>query len=197
MQVLSVKIIRNRQTGQSDRYGFIEFNSHDAAENALQSYNGTTMPNVDQPYCLNWAAFSTGDRRPEAGSDLSIFVGDLAPDVTDDMLHDTFASRYPSVKDAKVVVDLGTGRSKGYGFVRFNDENEKSRAVTEMNGVQCSSRPMRIGVATPKKYSSQHQYYSQGTMSLLLLYCYEFGQGKYYIICYLTIFYISKSSCFN
>lgn len=136
------------------------------------------MPNVDQPFRLNWAAFSTGDRRPEAGSDLSIFVGDLAPDVTDDMLHDTFASRYPSVKDAKVVVDLNTGRSKGYGFVRFNDESEKSRAVTEMNGAQCSSRPMRIGVATPKKYSSQHQYYSQGTMSVILLDCYEFGQGK-------------------
>ncbi|XP_047983336.1 polyadenylate-binding protein RBP47-like [Salvia hispanica] len=161
-EVLSIKIIRNRQTGQSDRYGFIEFNSHDAAESALQSYNGAMMPNADQPFRLNWATFSSGDRRPEAGSDLSIFVGDLAPDVTDELLHETFASRYPSVKDVKVVVDLNTGRSKGYGFVRFNDENEKSKAVTEMNGVQCSSRPMRIGVATPRRYSSQQQYYSQG-----------------------------------
>ncbi|KAH6834364.1 RNA-binding protein 47B [Perilla frutescens var. hirtella] len=167
-EVLSVKIIRNRLTGQSERYGFIEFNSHDAAENALQSYNGTLMPNAEHPFRLNWAGFSTGDRRPEAGSgsgsgsDLSIFVGDLATDVTDELLHDTFASRYPSVKDAKVVVDLNTGRSKGYGFVRFNDENEKSRAVTEMNGVHCSSRPMRVGAATPKKFSSQQQYSSQG-----------------------------------
>ncbi|XP_011092727.1 polyadenylate-binding protein RBP47-like isoform X2 [Sesamum indicum] len=161
-EVVSVKIIRNKQTGQSERYGFVEFNTHLAAENVLQSYNGTMMPNADQPFRLNWAAFSTGDRRPEAGSDLSIFVGDLATDVTDALLHDTFASKYPSVKGAKVVVDSNTGRSKGYGFVRFGDENDKSRAMTEMNGVYCSSRPMRIGVATPKKPSPQQLYSSQG-----------------------------------
>ncbi|KAL0376107.1 UNVERIFIED_CONTAM: Polyadenylate-binding protein RBP47 [Sesamum calycinum] len=160
-EVVSVKIIRNKQTGQSERYGFVEFNTHLAAENVLQSYNGTMMPNADQPFRLNWAAFSTGERRPEAGSDLSIFVGDLATDVTDALLHDTFASKYPSVKGAKVVVDSNTGRSKGYGFVRFGDENDKSRAMTEMNGVYCSSRPMRIGVATPKKRSPQQLYSSQ------------------------------------
>ncbi|KAL0348365.1 UNVERIFIED_CONTAM: Polyadenylate-binding protein RBP47 [Sesamum angustifolium] len=145
MQVVSVKIIRNKQTGQSERYGFVEFNTHLAAENVLQSYNGTMMPNADQPFRLNWAAFST----------------DLATDVTDALLHDTFASKYPSVKGAKVVVDSNTGRSKGYGFVRFGDENDKSRAMTEMNGVYCSSRPMRIGVATPKKPSPQQLYSSQ------------------------------------
>ncbi|PIN12328.1 Apoptosis-promoting RNA-binding protein TIA-1/TIAR (RRM superfamily) [Handroanthus impetiginosus] len=161
-EVVSVKIIRNKQTGQSERYGFVEFNSHLAAENVLQSYNGTMMPSAEQPFRLNWATFSTADRRPEAGSDPSIFVGDLATDVTDALLHDTFASRYPSVKSAKVVVDPNTGRSKGYGFVRFGDENEKSNAMNEMNGVYCSSRPMRIGVATPKKPSPLQQYNSQG-----------------------------------
>ncbi|KAL3814207.1 hypothetical protein ACJIZ3_015475 [Penstemon smallii] len=160
-EVISVKIIRNRQTGQSERYGFVEFNTHVAAENVLQTYNGTMMPNTEQPFRLNWAAFSTGDRRPEAGSDLSIFVGDLDTDVTDALLHDTFASRYPSIKGAKVVVDANTGRSKGYGFVRFGDENEKSRAMTEMNGVCCSNRPMRIGIATPKKPSLQQHFSSQ------------------------------------
>lgn len=120
------------------------------------------MPNTDQPFRLNWATFSSGDRRPEAGSDLSIFVGDLATDVTDALLLETFVSRYPSVKGAKVVVDVNSGRSKGYGFVRFGDENEKNRAITEMNGALCSSRAMRIGVATPKKPSPQQQYSSQG-----------------------------------
>lgn len=129
------------------------------------------MPNTEQPFRLNWAAFSTGDRRPETGSDLSIFVGDLASDVTDAMLTDTFASRFPSVKGAKVVVDANSGRSKGYGFVRFGDENERTRAMTEMNGVYCSSRPMRIGVATPKKTSPQQQQYSsQGAKYIFELY---------------------------
>ncbi|XP_042501037.1 polyadenylate-binding protein RBP47-like isoform X2 [Macadamia integrifolia] len=162
-EVFSIKVIRNKQTGQSEGYGFVEFFSRPAAEKVLQNYNGTTMPNTEQPFRLNWASFSTGDRRSEAGSDRSIFVGDLASDVTDTMLQETFSSRYPSVKGAKVVIDANTGRSKGYGFVRFGDESERSQAITEMNGVYCSNRAMRIGVATPRKSSPyQQQYSSQG-----------------------------------
>ncbi|KAK1369621.1 polyadenylate-binding protein RBP47-like [Heracleum sosnowskyi] len=164
-EAIAVKIIRNKQTGQSERFGFIEFLSHAAAEKVLQTYNGTAMPNTDQlAFRLNWATFSTGERRQDAGSDLSVFVGDLAADVTDTVLHETFATRYPSVRGAKVVVDANTGRSKGYGFVRFGDETERSRAMTEMNGQYCSSRPMRIGVATPKKPSAQQQYPSQAVV---------------------------------
>jgi len=181
-EVISVKVIRNKQTGQSERYGFVEFGSHAAADKVLQGYTGTTMPNTDQGFRLNWAAFSMGNRRSEAaggaagaaaagasavggaGSDMSIFVGDLASDVSDTLLHETFASRYPSVKGAKVVVDPNTGRSKGYGFVRFADDNERTQAMTEMNGAYCSSRPMRIGVATPKKAATQTQYSSQAVV---------------------------------
>ncbi|GER42198.1 polyadenylate-binding protein RBP47 [Striga asiatica] len=165
-EVISVKIIRNKQTGQSERYGFVELGSHAAAEKVLQSYNGTPMPNADQPFRLNWAAFSSGERRPDVGSDLSIFVGDLAIEVTDALLLETFSSKYPSVKGAKVVIDATSGRSKGYGFVRFGDENERSRAISEMNGAYCSSRPMRVGVATPKKPvpPAQQQYPSQAVL---------------------------------
>ncbi|KAK1302781.1 Polyadenylate-binding protein RBP47 [Acorus calamus] len=161
-RVLSIKVIRNKQTGHSEGYGFVEFHSHAAAEKVLQTYNGTVMPNTDQPFRLNWASFSMGDRRSDSGSDHSIFVGDLASDVTDTVLQETFASRFPSVRGAKVVMDANTGRSKGYGFVRFADDNEKMRAMTEMNGIYCSSRPMRIGAATPRKSSGFQQSYTQG-----------------------------------
>ena len=134
----------------SEGYGFVEFISHAAAERILQTFNGVIMPQTEQTFRLNWASFGMGERRME-GSDLSIFVGDLASDVTDYILQETFRVRYPSVRGAKVVFDVSTGRSKGYGFVRFGDESERSRAMTEMNGVYCSSRPMRINIATPKK----------------------------------------------
>ncbi|PIN12812.1 Apoptosis-promoting RNA-binding protein TIA-1/TIAR (RRM superfamily) [Handroanthus impetiginosus] len=165
-EVSSIKVIRNKQTGFSEGYGFVEFFTHAAAEKVLQSYSGVAMPNTDQFFRLNWATFSMGDKRAHNASDLSIFVGDLAADVTDTLLHETFASKYPSVKAAKVVIDVNTGRSKGYGFVRFEDDNERSQAMTEMNGVYCSSRPMRIGAATPRKSSGyQQQYSSQGGYS--------------------------------
>lgn len=163
-EVSSIKVIRNKQTGQSEGYGFIEFLSRATAEKVLQNYNGMLMPNVEQAFRLNWASFSTGERRSDAGSDHSVFVGDLAPDVTDTLLHETFASRYQSIKGAKVVIDANTGRSKGYGFVRFGDDTERARAINEMNGVFCSSRPMRIGVATPRKASGYQQQYSSQAM---------------------------------
>ncbi|WOK97662.1 polyadenylate-binding protein RBP47-like [Canna indica] len=150
-EVFSIKVIRNKQTGQSEGYGFVEFHSHATAEKVLQSFSSHIMPNTDQPFRLNWASFSTGDKHSDLASDHSIFVGDLASDVTDAILQETFSTKYTSVKGAKVVVDANTGRSKGYGFVRFGDENEKKLAITEMNGVYCSTRPMRIGLATPRK----------------------------------------------
>ncbi|KAK1427395.1 hypothetical protein QVD17_16079 [Tagetes erecta] len=162
-EVASIKVIRNKQTGFSEGYGFVEFFSHNAAEKVLQTYTCIAMPNTEQPFRLNWATFSMGDKRSNNGSDLSIFVGDLAADVTDTLLHETFANKYPSVKAAKVVIDANTGRSKGYGFVRFGDDNERTQAMTEMNGTYCSTRPMRIGAATPRKSSGyQQQYGSQG-----------------------------------
>ncbi|KAG6528481.1 hypothetical protein ZIOFF_010656 [Zingiber officinale] len=150
-EVMSVKIIRNKITGMPEGYGFIEFVTHAAAERILQTYNGAQMPGTEQTFRLNWASFGIGERRPDAGPDHSIFVGDLAPDVTDYLLQETFRVTYPSVRGAKVVTDPNTGRSKGYGFVKFADEIERNRAMTEMNGVYCSSRPMRISAATPKK----------------------------------------------
>ncbi|KAK4384531.1 Polyadenylate-binding protein RBP47B' [Sesamum angolense] len=73
---------------------------------------------------------------------------------------ETFRASYPSVRGAKVVTDPNTGRSKGYGFVKFADEMERNRAMVEMNGVYCSTRPMRISAATPKKTATgvQQQY---------------------------------------
>lgn len=150
-EVASIKIIRNKQTGQSEGYGFVEFVSHAAAERVLQSYNGIQMPNTEQLFRLNWASFGIGEKRPDVGPDYPIFVGDLAADVTDYLLQETFRSRYSSVRGAKVVTDRLTGRPKGYGFVRFGDESEQIRAMTEMNGIYCSSRAMRIGPATTKK----------------------------------------------
>ncbi|GFS29891.1 RNA-binding (RRM/RBD/RNP motifs) family protein [Actinidia rufa] len=149
--VVSAKVIRNKQTSQSEGYGFIEFVSHAAAERTLQAYNGTLMPNVEQNYRLNWASFGAGEKRSDGTPDFTIFVGDLASDVTDYILQETFRAHYPSVRGAKVVNDRLTGRTKGYGFVKFGEESEQLRAMTEMNGKVCSTRPMRIGPAANKK----------------------------------------------
>ncbi|KAK8527244.1 hypothetical protein V6N13_085090 [Hibiscus sabdariffa] len=157
-EVVSAKVIRNKQTSLPEGYGFIEFVSHSAAERVLQSYNGLPMPSAEQIFRLNWAALGYGEKRQEEGPEYTIFVGDLAADVSDYLLQETFKAVYPSVKSAKVVTDRTTGRSKGYGFVKFGDESEQIRAMTEMNGMYCSTRAMRIGPAASKKPVTDQQY---------------------------------------
>ena len=50
------------------------------------------MLKTEQTFRLNWASFSIGQRRPDAGPKNYIFVGDLAPNVTDYLLQETFRS---------------------------------------------------------------------------------------------------------
>ena len=51
----------------------------------------------------------------------------------------------------QVITDPISSRSKGYGFVRFGNEQERDRALTEMAGHIISNRPVRVSIATAKK----------------------------------------------
>ncbi|XP_062187722.1 polyadenylate-binding protein RBP45-like [Phragmites australis] len=151
-ELVSLVIKRNKQTGQSEGFGFLNFADHTTADLVLRSYNGQDMPNTHQEFKLNWATQQDAPQiHTDDDSDHAIFVGDLAFDVTDFMLYHLFKTRYPSVKGAKVIFDKVTGRSKSYGFVFFGDVNEHMQAMTEMNGAYCSTRPMRIRPALNKK----------------------------------------------
>lgn len=89
-------------------------------------------------------------RSDDRGPEYSIFVGDLGPEVNEYVLVSLFQARFPSCKSAKIMTDAMSGQSRGYGFVRFSDENDQQRALVEMQGVYCGNRPMRISTATPK-----------------------------------------------
>ena len=48
------------------------------------------------------------------------------------------------------MTDPRTGLTRGYGFVRFTDQNDQQRALIEMQGFMIGTRPIRVSVATPK-----------------------------------------------
>lgn len=148
--IVQVKVIRDKLNGMAAGYGFVEFATHATAKWVLETHNGKPLPvNNGKTYRLNWASYGINERRNE--TEYSLFVGDLAPDVTDFQLQQTFLERYQSVKSAKVVTDSQTGLSRRYGFVRFTNEDEMNRALIEMQGQCCCGRPMRINHATPRK----------------------------------------------
>ncbi|POM68113.1 Nucleolin [Phytophthora palmivora] len=147
-----VKLIRDKVTGYPAGYGFLEFPTQRGAQQVLEAYNGQLIPNTMHRFRMNWGA---GGRRIETSDDHSIFVGDLAPDVTDELLLTTFSARFTTVRGAKVVMDPVTRMSKGFGFVRFGSKEEADQALQTMNGVYCSSRPMRVSVATERNKTRQ------------------------------------------
>lgn len=132
------------------------------------------IPNSNRPFKLNWASGggladrryynvnpsvganadqSSTTSRDDRGPEYSIFVGDLGPEVNEYVLVSLFQNKYASCKSAKIMSDPISGLSRGYGFVRFSDEADQQRALTEMQGVYCGNRPMRISTATPKNKS--------------------------------------------
>ncbi|KAH8736331.1 hypothetical protein BGZ61DRAFT_472670 [Ilyonectria robusta] len=148
-ETVNVKVIRDKNSGNAG-YCFVEFQSPDAATKAL-GLNGTPVPNSSRQFKLNWASGGgLVDRRDDRGPEYSIFVGDLGPEVNEYVLVSLFQARFPSCKSAKIMTDAMSGQSRGYGFVRFSDENDQQRALVEMQGVYCGNRPMRISTATPK-----------------------------------------------
>jgi RNA recognition motif-containing protein len=120
--------------------------------------SGQLIPNSNRPFKLNWAsggglADRSENSRDDRGPEYSIFVGDLGPEVTEFVLVSLFQNKFKSCKSAKIMSDPISGMSRGYGFVRFTNEQEQQQALTDMQGVYCGNRPMRISTATPKNKS--------------------------------------------
>lgn len=148
-EVVNVKVMRHPTSNLPLGYAFIDFPTHEAAQNALNTLNGQQVPGTSVVFRLNWGA---GGRRPFGSvQEFSLFVGDLGPEVSDAMLQEAFASRYPSCSSAKVVTDAASGISKGYGFARFTDKAQCDDALQVMSGIIVGSRPIRVSPATARR----------------------------------------------
>ena len=104
----------------------------------------------NKTFKLNWASYSQSKSAPNP-NEFSIYVCELDPSLTEDMLRNFFSQIYSSVVGAKIIVDPSTKISKGYGFVKFSDYNESQRALVEMNGKIINGKPMKTNQASFKK----------------------------------------------
>jgi RNA recognition motif-containing protein len=79
-----------------------------------------------------------------------LFVGGLSWDTDDAGLSQAF-SRFGSVKEAKVILDRDTGRSRGFGFVTLGDADEAQNAQREMDGATLDGRQIRVNEAQDRR----------------------------------------------
>lgn len=160
---LSVKVIRDKfSDGKSPNanagYCFVTFATQNEVSSAVLK-NGLPIPGSTRTFKLNWASGGnhsnlqdpkhTSRGSSKTDNDFSVFVGDLAPDVTEQMLFENFEAVYPNqVKQVKIMTDPVTRISKGFGFVRLESNQVQQRALKEMNGVTIGKKQIRVGIAS-------------------------------------------------
>jgi RNA recognition motif-containing protein len=75
-----------------------------------------------------------------------LFVGSLSWNTTDEGLRAAF-ERFGPVSEAKVILDRDTGRSRGFGFVTFEDGSHADAAIEAMNGQKLDGRTINVNEA--------------------------------------------------
>ena len=75
-----------------------------------------------------------------------LYVGNLGYDTTTDGLRTAFES-FGEMTDVIVLTDRETGRSKGFGFVTFSQEEDGDKAIAAMDGKELEGRPIKVNEA--------------------------------------------------
>lgn len=81
---------------------------------------------------------------------MNIYVGNLSTDVTDVDLEKAF-SQYGKVNSAKVIKDMFTQQSKGFGFVEMNNKNEAEKAIEQLNSFEIKGKKIVVNEARPQR----------------------------------------------
>jgi len=76
-----------------------------------------------------------------------LFIGGLAWHTDENALRIKF-EEFGTVEEAVVVKDRDTGRSRGFGFVRYQDETDADKAITAMNNIEFDGRTIRVDKAS-------------------------------------------------
>lgn len=83
-------------------------------------------------------------------NNMKLYVGNLPWAIDDQKLNDIF-SEFGNVESANVISDRQSGRSKGFGFVEFGNDEEAKKAMESMDGKEVEGRPLKVNEARPKE----------------------------------------------
>lgn len=160
--VVSVKIIPDKNS-KGFNYGFVEYDDPGAADRAMNTLNGRRVHNSEIK--VNWAYQAGNNNKEDTSGHFHIFVGDLSNEVNDEVLHQAFSS-FGVVSEARVMWDMKTGRTRGYGFVAYRDRGEAEKALASMDGEWLGSRAIRCNWANQKGQPSISQQQAMAAMGI-------------------------------
>ncbi len=81
---------------------------------------------------------------------MNIYVGNLNFKVDENDLENLFAE-YGEVSSCRIIVDKFNGRSKGFGFITMDNDDEANAAINDLSGTSFKDREMVVNEAKPRK----------------------------------------------
>jgi RNA recognition motif-containing protein len=84
---------------------------------------------------------------------MSIYVGNLSYEVTQDALSTVFAE-YGAVKRVQLPTDRETGKMRGFGFVEMVSEADEDKAIEALDGAEWMGRDLKVNKAKPREERS-------------------------------------------
>ncbi len=76
-----------------------------------------------------------------------LYVGNLSFDAQESTLRELFETDGRRVSKVQIITDRETGRSRGFGFVEFENEADAQKAIEALNGKECGGRPLTVNEA--------------------------------------------------
>lgn len=168
-------VLKTDESGGSLGFGFLQFDSHEDAEKAVVAVNGTKAFDDElEVYCgphmkKHQRAIvnkkKAEQRRQETAAKHqgnNLYIKHLDENFTDESLRKEF-SRFGTITSAKIVADE-KGVCKGFGYVCFSNQEEATRAVTEMNGKMLGSKPLFVALHQPRPVRQAQLAQQRGPM---------------------------------
>ncbi|KAG8374241.1 hypothetical protein BUALT_Bualt11G0110800 [Buddleja alternifolia] len=148
-----VEVIYDKLTGRSRGFGFVTMSTAEEAEAAAQQFNGYELQgralrvNSGPPPAKREDSSFRGPRGGGSSDNSNrVYVGNLAWGV-DNLALETLFGEQGQVKEARVVYDRESGRSRGFGFVTYSSAEEVNNAIESLDGVDLNGRSIRVSPA--------------------------------------------------
>ncbi|XP_028309542.1 embryonic polyadenylate-binding protein-like isoform X2 [Gouania willdenowi] len=142
--ILSCKVVCDDRGSKG--YGFVHFETQEAANHAIKSMNGMLL-NDRKVFVGHFK--SRKEREVEFGTKVmkftNVYVKNFGEDYTDDKLKEIFTT-FGKMLSVRVMKD-DKGRSRGFGFVNYSHHEDAQKAVEEMNGKELNGKILYVGRA--------------------------------------------------
>ncbi|XP_042913680.1 polyadenylate-binding protein 1 [Parasteatoda tepidariorum] len=146
--ILSCKVATDEDSN-SKGYGFVHFETEEAANNAIVKVNGMLL-NGRKVFVGRFIPRSEREKQlgQKARRFMNVYIKNFADDLDDEKLREMF-EKYGKITSAKVMTD-DSGKVKGFGFVSFEDPENAEKAVNDLNGKEYNGKTLYVGRAQKK-----------------------------------------------